>query len=478
MSVVVVVLAAGEGKRMKSALPKVLHPIGGRSLLGHALAAARGTEPEQVVVVVGHGRDQVRAHLAQIDPAAYTVVQEQQNGTGHAVRVALEAVAPGEDQTVLVVCGDVPLLRAATLTELLERHAGDGNAVTVLTAVVPDPTGYGRILRAPDGGLEAIVEQRDASPEQHRIGEINSGVYAFDAAVLRDALGRLSTDNSQGEEYLTDVVSIARKDGRRVGASLAPDHREILGVNDRAQLADLGRALNERVVDGWMRAGVTVVDPATAWIDVQVVLEPDARIEQNVQLKGSTTIAAGATIGPNSTLTDTRVGTGAHVLATNATDAVIGPDASVGPFTYLRPGTVLGDHTKAGAFVEVKNSTVGSGSKIPHLSYVGDGDIGEHSNIGCATVFVNYDGVNKHRTTVGDHVRVGSDTMLVAPLTLGDGSYTAAGSVVTKDVPPGALAVARGTQRNIDNWVMRARPGSKAATAAEAALRAAAGEQE
>ncbi|MGQ0847048.1 MAG: bifunctional UDP-N-acetylglucosamine diphosphorylase/glucosamine-1-phosphate N-acetyltransferase GlmU [Sporichthyaceae bacterium] len=478
MGVVVVVLAAGEGKRMKSALPKVLHPIGGRSLLGHALAAARGTEPEQVVVVVGHGRDQVGAHLERIDPAASTVVQEQQNGTGHAVRVALGSVAPTENQTVLVVCGDVPLLRAETLAELLDRHAADGNAVTVLTAVVPDPTGYGRILRAPDGGLEAIVEQRDATPEQHKIAEINSGVYAFDGVVLRDALGRLSTDNSQGEEYLTDVVSIARRDGARVGASLAPDHREILGVNDRAQLAELGKALNDRVVDGWMRAGVTVIDPATAWIDVQVQIEPDAVIAQNTQLHGATRIGTGAKIGPNTTLTDVVVGAGASVLATHGSEAVIGPDATVGPFTYLRPGTKLGDHTKAGAFVEVKNSTVGTGSKIPHLSYVGDGDIGEYSNIGCATVFVNYDGVAKHRTVVGDHVRVGSDTMLVAPLTLGDGSYTAAGSVVTKDVPPGALAVARGTQRNVDNWVVRARPGSKAAAAAEAAQRAAERSQE
>jgi bifunctional UDP-N-acetylglucosamine pyrophosphorylase/glucosamine-1-phosphate N-acetyltransferase len=466
---VVVVLAAGEGKRMKSDLPKVLHPIGGRSLLGHALAAARGTEPDQVVVVVGHGRDQVRAHLEQIDPQATTVVQEQQNGTGHAVRVALESVSASDAETVLVVCGDVPLLRSATLVELLDKHRADANAVTVLTAVVPDPTGYGRIIRAADGGLEAIVEQRDATPEQHAVAEINSGVYAFDGKVLRDALTRLSTDNSQGEEYLTDVVSIARGDGARVGASLAPDHREILGVNDRVQLAELGRILNDRTVVEWMREGVSVVDPATTWIDVQVTLARDVRIEPNTQLRGRTSVDTGAVLGPNTTLIDVSVGAGATVLATHGTDAVIGPDATVGPYTYLRPGTRLGEHTKAGAFVEIKNSTVGTGSKVPHLSYVGDGDIGEHSNIGCATVFVNYDGVAKHRTVVGDHVRVGSDTMLVAPLTLGDGCYTAAGSVITKDVPPGALAVARGTQRNVDNWVMKARPGSKAAAAAEAA---------
>jgi bifunctional UDP-N-acetylglucosamine pyrophosphorylase/glucosamine-1-phosphate N-acetyltransferase len=469
MSVTVVVLAAGEGKRMRSALPKVLHPIGGRSLLGHALAAVDGVHPDRVIVVIGHGRDQVRAHLAQVAPAALTVVQEQQNGTGHAVRVALAEAAPDVTGTVLVVCGDVPLLRTETLADLLASHHGGGAAVTVLTAVVPDPAGYGRIVRDPDGALAAIVEQRDATAEQRLVAEINSGVYAFDGAMLREALGKLSSDNSQGEEYLTDVVGIARAAGGVVGTSTTAGHHEILGVNDRVQLAELGRLLNDRVLDAHMRAGVTVIDPASTWIDVGVTIEPDVTIRQNTQLHGHTAIATGADIGPNSTLTDTAVGAGAAVLACHATDAEIGPGATIGPFTYLRPGTRLGQKTKAGAFVEIKNSTVGTGSKVPHLSYVGDGEIGEGSNIGCGTVFVNYDGVDKHRTVVGDHVRVGSDTMLVAPVTLGPGSYTAAGSVIIKDVPPGALAVARGTQRNVENWVIRKRAGSKAAAAAEAA---------
>jgi bifunctional UDP-N-acetylglucosamine pyrophosphorylase/glucosamine-1-phosphate N-acetyltransferase len=469
MSVTVVVLAAGEGKRMRSALPKVLHPIGGRSLLGHALAAADGVAPERVVVVVGHGREQVVEHLAEVAPAALTAVQEQQNGTGHAVRVALQAAAPDVTGTVLVVCGDVPLLRTETLGDLLAAHRGGGAAVTVLTAVVPDPTGYGRIVRDDDGALAAIVEQRDATVSQQLIAEINSGVYAFDARLLREALGKLSADNSQGEEYLTDVVAIARAAGAVVATSTTADHHEILGVNDRVQLAELGRALNARVLDGHMRAGVTVIDPASTWIDVGVTLEPDVTIRQNTQLHGDTAVAVGADIGPNSTLTDTVVGAGATVLASHTTDVQIGPGATVGPFSYLRPGTRLGPRTKAGAFVEIKNSTVGAGSKVPHLSYVGDGDIGEGSNIGCGTVFVNYDGVDKHRTVVGDHVRVGSDTMLVAPVTLGAGSYTAAGSVIIKDVPPGARAVARGTQRNVENWVIRKRPGTKAAAAAEAA---------
>jgi len=468
MSLAVVILAAGEGKRMRSARPKVLHEIGGRSLLCHALAAARDLDPGRVVVVVGHGRDQVVAHLAGIAPEAVPVVQEQQNGTGHAVRVALEALAPSEFSTVLVVCGDTPLLRTSTLGGLLAAHREGRNAVTVLTAQLPDPAGYGRIVRAPDGELVAIVEQRDATPEQQQLDEINSGVYAFEATRLREALNRLSTDNSQREEYLTDVVALARADGAGVGAVRAVDHREILGVNDRVQLAALGRLLNDRVLEGWMRAGVTIIDPQSTWIEVGVELEPDAEVLPNTALCGSTRIAAGARVGPNSRLTDTVVGPGAEVLASHATGAEIGAEASVGPFAFLRPGARLGPHSKAGAFVEIKNSTVGEGSKVPHLSYVGDADIGEGVNIGAATVFVNYDGVAKHRTVVGDHVRVGSDTMLVAPLTLGAGSYTAAGSVITHDVPAGALAVARGVQRNVEGWVARMRPGSKSAAAAAA----------
>jgi bifunctional UDP-N-acetylglucosamine pyrophosphorylase/glucosamine-1-phosphate N-acetyltransferase len=374
-----------------------------------------------------------------------------------------------DDATVLVVCGDTPLLRGETLERLLSRHQQLGAAVTVLTAVVPDPTGYGRIVRDPAGELTAIVEHRDATAEQLALAEVNSGVYAFDAKFLQAALARLSTDNTQGEEYLTDVVGIAGRERAPVATVRATDFTEILGVNDRVQLAELGRLLNRRTLEAWMRAGVTVVDPASTWIDVDVQLEPDVVVHPNSQLHGSTRVAREAVIGPGTTLTDTVVGTGAHVLCSHATQADIGPHAHVGPFAYLRPAARLGTDAKAGAFVEIKNSSVGDGSKVPHLSYVGDADIGAGVNIGAATVFVNYDGVAKHRTTVGDHVRVGSDTMLVAPLTLGAGSYTAAGSVITQDVPPGALAVGRGTQRNIEGWVERKRPGSKAATAAAAA---------
>jgi bifunctional UDP-N-acetylglucosamine pyrophosphorylase/glucosamine-1-phosphate N-acetyltransferase len=461
----VVVLAAGEGTRMKSATPKVLHPICGRSLLGHALATARAINPEHVLVVVGHGRDEVVPHLAEIDPSAQPVVQEQQNGTGHAVRVALEVV--GElTGPVLVTYGDVPLLSGDTLAGLLETHESHGFAATVLTADIPDPAGYGRIVRGADGEVAAIVEQKDADEAQRSITEINSGVYVFDGKLLRDALGRLTTDNAQGEEYLTDVLGILRTDGRHVGALVTSDYHEILGVNDRAQLAELRRLLNDRILAGWMRDGVTIVDPATTWIDVDATLEPDALIHPNTQLHGRTHIACNAQVGPNCTLRDTRVDEGATVIATYATGAEIGPAATVGPYTYLRPGTKLGPKSKAGAFVEMKNSEVGTGSKVPHLSYVGDAVIGEQSNIGAATVFVNYDGQEKHRTTVGDHVKIGSDTMLVAPVTIGDGAHTAAGSVITSDVPPGALGVGRAKQRNIEGWVERRRPGSAAAAAA------------
>ncbi|MGP3922322.1 bifunctional UDP-N-acetylglucosamine diphosphorylase/glucosamine-1-phosphate N-acetyltransferase GlmU [Streptomyces sp. 8N616] len=474
----VVVLAAGEGTRMKSATPKVLHSICGRSLVGHVVAAARELGPEELVVVVGHAREQVTAHLSEIDPGVRTAVQHEQNGTGHAVRMALEELAKkagGEpvDGTVVVVCGDTPLLTGGTLRGLADAHTADGNAVTVLTAVVPDSTGYGRIVRDPaDGAVTAIVEHKDATDAQRAINEINSGVFAFDGRLLADALGKVRTDNSQGEEYLTDVLGILREAGHRVGAAVADDHREILGINNRVQLAEARRLLNERLLRAAMLSGVTVVDPATTWVDVTVTFEPDALIHPGTQLHGATHLAANAEVGPNCTLTDTAVGEGARVTNAVADGAQVGAGASVGPFAYLRPGTKLGRKAKAGTYVEMKNADIGEGTKVPHLSYVGDATIGDQTNIGAASVFVNYDGVAKHHTTIGSHCRTGSDNMFVAPVTVGDGAYTAAGSVITKDVPPGSLAVARGQQRNIEGWVARKRPGSAAARAAQAAREA------
>jgi len=450
---------------MKSALPKVLHPLLGRTLVGHVLAAAGGLEARRTLVVVGHGADQVTEHLAELAPAAEPVLQAVQLGTGHAVRIALEA-AGDVDGTVVVLNGDVPLLRPETVRELVESHEAAGLGATVLAAEVADPTGLGRIVRDESGRLERIVEERDATAAQRAIREINAGIYAFDGALLREALGKLSTDNEQGEEYLTDVFGLLATDGKPVGVHVAADAVETLGCNDRAELAALRALLRDRVNQAWMRAGVTILDPATTWIDVSVTLERDVVVDQNSQLRGATSVAAGAMVGPDTTLIDTTVGEGASVVRTHAVGAEVGPGAGVGPFAYLRPGTKLGRKSKVGTFVETKNSEIGEGSKVPHLSYVGDATIGEHTNIGAASVFVNYDGVGKHRTVIGSYARTGSDNMFVAPVEVGDGAYTGAGTVVREDVPPGALSVSAGAQRTFEGWTERKRPGTPSAEAA------------
>ncbi len=468
----VVVLAAGEGTRMRSSTPKVLHDLAGRSLLGHAMAAAAGVGADHLVVVVRHDRDAVAAHAVAQVPTALVADQDEVPGTGRAVQCGLDALpagALGEGAVVLVTCGDVPLLRADTLCALVEAHRSAGAALTVLTATLPDPAGYGRIVRGDDGRVEAIVEQKDASEAQRAITETNSGVYAFDAGLLARALPRLGRANASGEVYLTDVVGLAREEGRVVTAMTTDDVWQTEGVNDRAQLSRLHAEANRRTVRAHQLAGVTVVDPATTWVDATVVLDRDVTLLPNVQLHGETSVASGARVGPDTTLTDVVVGEGASVVRAQAIGSRIGAGATVGPFSYLRPGTDLGPRGKIGGFVETKNSSIGAGSKVPHLSYVGDAQIGEGTNVGAATVFVNYDGQTKHATVVGDHVRIGSDTMLVAPLQIGDGAYTAAGSVITADVPPGAMAVARGLQRTVAGWVVRKRPGSASARAAAAA---------
>jgi bifunctional UDP-N-acetylglucosamine pyrophosphorylase/glucosamine-1-phosphate N-acetyltransferase len=464
----VIVLAAGEGTRMKSRKSKVLHELCGRSMLGHVLAAARRLDPERLVVVVGHRREQVVEHLAAHAPDAEAVVQEHQGGTGHAVRMALEQTG-ALDGTVVVTNGDHPLLRGETLQALVRTHESEGNAATVLTTEMPDATGYGRMVRAADGGVEAIVEHKDATEAQRAINEINVGMYAFDGALLADALKRVTTDNAGGEEYLTDVVAIVRADGHRAGAHLVADWVETQGVNDKVQLAQARRQLNDRILEAHMRAGVTIIDPASTWIDVGVTAEPDAEILPGTQLHGTTHVGEGARVGPGCTLTDTTVGEGATVVNAVCVEAEIGPEASVGPYAYLRPGTKLARKAKVGTYVETKNADIGEGTKVPHLTYVGDAEIGEGSNIGASSVFVNYDGVQKHRSVIGSHVKIGSDNMIVAPVEVGDGAYTAAGSVIVQDVPPGAMAVARARQRNVEGWVERRRPGTPAAEAARRA---------
>ncbi|MDN8604697.1 bifunctional UDP-N-acetylglucosamine diphosphorylase/glucosamine-1-phosphate N-acetyltransferase GlmU [Corynebacterium ureicelerivorans] len=471
----VVVLAAGAGTRMKSDRQKTLHEIGGRSLLSHSLHAAAGVHPEHLVAVVGHQRDQVAPAVERIAEQMQVeirqAVQEEQNGTGHAVQVGLSAI-PDFEGTVVVTNGDVPLLTPDTLQALVDTHEAERAAVTVLSLEFDNPTGYGRIIRGEAGDVVAIVEEKDATDEQRKVREVNSGVFAFDGAVLRDALERVTPDNAQGEFYITDVLGIARGDGLRVTALTAPDARELAGVNDRVQLAEAGKELNRRLVEKAMRNGATVIDPATTWIGVEVEIGRDVVIHPNTQLWGSTVIGDGAEIGPDTTLTDMEVGARATVVRTQGELGVIGEDATVGPFTYIRPGTELGAGGKLGGFVEAKNATIGEGSKVPHLTYIGDATVGKHSNIGASSVFANYDGISKHHTTIGDYCRTGSDTMFVAPVTIGDGAYTGAGTVVTENVPPGALAIKEGRQRNIEGWVENRRPGTDAAEAAKAAKNA------
>ena len=464
----VIVLAAGGGTRMKSKTMKVLHPVGGRSMIGHVLTAVREIEPERIVAVVGHQREQVGPHIQQLVPDAVLAVQETQDGTGHAVRVAVEA-AGTTSGTVLVVTGDTPLLRGDSLRAFAEEHEAAQRAVSILSGLVPDPFGYGRIVRNDEGDVEAIVEEKDATAAQREIREINSGILAFDAEFLLEALPKIDNDNAKGEYYLTDAVQLARDAGLTVGAHPIDDVMQTEGANDRAQLAELGRELNRRIVTQWMKDGVTVMDPATTWIDADVVLEPDVTILPGTQLLGATVVAEDAVIGPDCTLRDCEIGSGARVVRAHAELAVIGEGANVGPFSYLRPGTEVRARGKIGAFVETKNSVIGEGAKVPHLSYVGDAEIGEGANIGAGTIVANYDGVKKHRTKVGRHAKTGSNNTFVAPVEIGDGAGTAGGTVVRRDVPPGALAVSSGPQRNLEGWAQRKRPGTAQAEAAAAA---------
>lgn len=451
-----VVLAAGKGTRFRSERAKVLHDSAGRSLLRWVLEALRPLDLERTVVVVGHQGDEVRAEAeaSGID-GLVTVVQAEQRGTGHALRQAVDAGRLDDVDTVLVVPGDVPLLTAAPLQALLDGHAAGGCEATLLTARLADPTGYGRVVRDEGGAVAGIVEERDASAAQREIDEVGTSIYAFARAPLVAALGELTTDNAQGEEYLTDVIGPLRS-----GSVLAPAEL-VAGVNDRAQLAAAATVLRRRVLDGLMRDGVTVVDPAVTYVDADTVVAADAVLRPGTHLEGRCAIGAGADIGPDSRLVDTTVEAGADVTYSVLVGAFVGPDVSVGPYTYLRPGTRLLRGAKAGAFVEIKQSVVGEASKVPHLSYIGDATIGTAVNIGAATVTVNYDGRDKHATVIGDGAFVGSDTMLVAPVEVGAGAYTGAGSVITKDVPPGALAIERNEQRTISGYADRKRQTTK-----------------
>ncbi len=462
----VIVLAAGQGTRMKSSRPKVLHSLAGRSLIGHVLATAGQLSPEHVIAVVRHERDSVVASITELLPEVTIVDQDDIPGTGRAVEVAIAALPADFAGDVVVVSGDVPLLDASTLSALIDTHRASAAAATLLSAILDDATGYGRVVRDASGRLQAIVEQKDATDAELAITEINSGTYVFSVGPLREQLPHVGTHNAQGEKYLTDVVGLLRGAGALVEAMPVTDGWMVAGVNDRVQLAEAARRMNELIVRRWQLAGVTVDDPASTWIDADVTLNEDVQLLPGTQLKGATLVQSGAIIGPDTTLVDCEVGEGATIKRTDATLAVIGAGASVGPFAYLRPGTYLGADGKIGTFVETKNSTIGPGSKVPHLSYLGDTEVGEASNIGAGTITANYDGVNKSRTEVGSHVRTGSHNVFVAPVRIGDGAYTGAGTVVRKDVPAGALAISVAPQRNMAGWVEANRAGTAAAKAA------------
>lgn len=465
----VIVLAAGGGTRMKSKTMKVLHPIAGRSMVGHVLAAVAGVQPDRVVAVIGTQKEQVGPHIQSLMPECLLAVQETQEGTGHAVRIGWETIPSAAHRgTVLVAYGDTPLLEAESLRAFVEHHTSSEAVVSILSGRVSNPDGYGRIIRNADGQVESIVEHKDATAEQRQVHEINSGILAFDADFLDLAIPQLSNDNAAGEYYLTDTVAIARESGKLVDAFVLDDVDQTEGANDRVQLARMGKEKNRRILEKWMMSGVTIMDPATTWIDADVRLESDVTILPGVQLLGATVIEEDAVVGPDCTLKDVEIGRGARVTRTHGELAVIGEGAEVGPFSYLRPGTQLGAKGKIGTYVETKNAQIGAGAKVPHLSYVGDAEIGEGTNIGAGTIFANYDGVNKHRTVVGKHARTGSNNTFIAPVTIGDGAGTGGGSVIREDVPPGALGVSSGPQRNILGWAVKNRPGTtQAETAAQ-----------
>jgi bifunctional UDP-N-acetylglucosamine pyrophosphorylase / glucosamine-1-phosphate N-acetyltransferase len=438
---------------MRSATPKVLHPIGGLSLLQRVMRAAQGVAPATVTVVVGHGAQQVQQHLGQA-PGLHTVVQEPQLGTGHALLQA-EPVLGGQTGTVILLSGDVPLLTAGTLRALVDTHLQAEAAATVVTAVVERPYGYGRIVRV-GGEIAKIVEERDASPAEREIREINAGIYAFDLAPLFQALRSIGAENAQGEYYLPDLVGIYRRQRRVVTTITVPNAGEIRGVNSRSELAEVNRMVRQHKNEELMAAGVTLIDPATTYVDADVEIGPDTVIHPGVMLEGSTRIGAACEVHAGSRLVnatlDDRVTVLNHCVVV---DTRIGSGCHVGPFAHLRPGTVLGEHAKVGNFVELKKTTMGAGAKANHLSYLGDATIGAHANIGAGTITCNYDGTHKHQTIVGAGAFVGSDSTLIAPVTIGDNAYVAAGSAITDNVPDDALAVARSRQQNKEGWVAR-----------------------
>ena len=449
--VLALVLAAGKGTRMKSALPKVLHRVGGHPMVSHVLNAAQKAGAMRQIVIVGFGAEVVQDTLGG---QAEFVIQAEQLGTGHAVMQARELLA-GFSGTVLVLCGDTPLLEGDALAELVAYHHGAGAAATVLTARMPDPAGYGRVIRTDAGQVVKIVEQKDATEAERQVNEINTGIYCFDCAALFAALEDITCNNAQGEYYLTDVIGILVSRSQTVGALPVNDFRQTLGINSRVQLAEAEKIIRRRKLRELMEEGVTVMDPDSTFVDGEVTVGVDTVLYPFTWLEGRTVIGSNCLIGPNTRLADTVIGDDVQLHFTYAHDCAIGDRVTVGPYVHLRPKTVLAAGVKVGNFVEVKNTTVGENSKIPHLSYIGDTDMGAGVNIGSGTITVNYDGTHKHRTIIEDNAFIGCNTNLVAPVTVGCEAYVAAGSTITKNVPPAALGVARARQSNLEGWVKR-----------------------
>ncbi len=449
MSIGALVLAAGQGKRMRSDLPKVVHPIAGRPMIGWVLEALSGGGAERTVVVVGHGAETVRGALP---PGVDVAVQHEQLGTGHAAQVGLAALAP-ECRTVIVACGDTPLLQAELVRRMVDDHRSSPRAATMLTAVVPDAGAYGRVVRAHDDTVARVVEARDASPDELAIGEFNAGLYVFDRAALLDALGGLGTGNAQGEVYLTDALE--RLDGAVV-ALRVDDPEPAAGVNDRVDLAACEAALQRRLRDDMMRAGVTMPDPQAVYLSAGCTVGRDTVLWPGTHLRGATTVGEGCDIGPDAVITDSVLGDRCSVTSAHLIGARLADGAGVGPFAYLRPGSTLEPGARVGTYVEIKNSIIGPGAKVPHLSYVGDADVGAGTNIGAGNITANYDGFRKHRTRIGARVRTGSDCVFVAPVSVGDDAMTGAGSIITDDVPDGALGIARARQSVVEGFTAKA----------------------
>ncbi|TQR40286.1 MULTISPECIES: bifunctional UDP-N-acetylglucosamine diphosphorylase/glucosamine-1-phosphate N-acetyltransferase GlmU [Paenibacillus] len=453
-----IVLAAGQGKRMKSKLYKVLHPVCGKPMVGHVLDAVESVDCERTVVIVGHGAEAVQQFLGN---RAEYALQAEQLGTGHAVKQA-KALLDGEEGTTLVICGDTPLVTPETLAQLMELHNRAQASATILTAELNDPTGYGRVIRAEDGSVLKIVEQKDCTTEEQLVKEINTGTYCFDNVKLFAALEQIRNDNAQQEYYLTDVIGIMKAQGDTVQAYCTPDNSEAIGVNDRLVLSEAERFMRERINKRHMLNGVTIIDPANTYIESGVVIGADTIIEPGTSLRGNTTVGGECVIGPNSEIVDSTIGDQVHIKQSVLCEAIVGDESSVGPFAYLRPGARLGKQVKVGDFVEIKNASLDDQTKVSHLSYIGDAEVGKNVNIGCGAITVNYDGFNKSLTQIGDDAFIGSNVNLIAPIKVGTGAYVVAGSTITHPVPDNDLAIARERQVNKPGYAEKIRARAKA----------------